>query len=85
MKTQQIPIITPTATAIGTHWTAVVDALPEPLHDVLVVWPDELCADEETIDIAYRRQCGDWVLMGDEFRIEPSHWMPLPAAPEVQS
>lgn len=62
-------------------WQRVDESLPEELRDVLVVWADDGYA--RTVDIAYRKPSGEWVLMGSEPEqvITPTHWMPLPALP----
>lgn len=76
------PVITPLSWPA--EWTDVRAVLPEPLHDVLVAW-SALDGEEPTVDIAYRKPDGRWVLMGSdpEQVIEPSHWMALPAVPGV--
>lgn len=68
----------------GPVWIAVGKALPAPQLDVLVhyclAWESEECG---TIDLAYRKLDGRWVLTGEEPEIEirPTHWMPLPPPP----
>lgn len=74
------PVITPLSWPA--EWTDVRVSLPEPLHDVLVVW-SPLTGEEPSVDIAYRLPDGRWVLTGSdpEQVIEPSYWMARPAAP----
>lgn len=73
-------VITPVAVEMGDRWISVSTCLPEPLHDVLVTY--RLGDDEPTVDIAFRKPDGHWVITGSELTIHPTDWMPLPAPRE---
>lgn len=64
-------------------WVNVNDRLPPPLVDVLVAY--EMSPGTHTVDQAYRKRDGRWVLTGSEPEdvIAPSHWMEVPALPEA--
>lgn len=53
--------------------------VPEPLHDVLVVW---MCDGELSVDLAFRKPDGRWVMTHTELEVEPLYWSPLPALPQ---
>lgn len=58
------------------RWIPVAARLPENDEVVWVIYQGDL------MDKAYRDKFG-WFLLGNE-RVEPSHWMPLPPAPETE-
>lgn len=73
-------IVTPAGPEVDWHDPA--ERVPEPLHDVLVIW-SALGDDMELVrDMAYRRLDGQWVLTGSdpELIIRPWAWTPLPSA-----
>ncbi len=62
---------------MNVQWIPVTERLPEPLTDVLVSWETSI-GDEPTVDMAFIRPDGKWMVTGFEFCIKPTHWMPLP-------
>lgn len=66
--------------SVPSAWISVKDRLPDVDENVLAYDSESGC-----IDMAYYRE-NKWVLM-DLYEIEylhPTHWMPLPDAPEVE-
>lgn len=62
-------------------WISVADSLPELYQDVLVALPNEIEAG--VVDVYMAARVPEWRITLDEsgLQIEPTHWMPLPAAP----
>lgn len=61
-------------------WIAVSASLPELYQDVLVALPNE---EGGPADVYMAARVPEWRITLDEsgLPIEPTHWMPLPAAP----
>lgn len=72
--------VTPLPTPVD--WIAIHEKQPEPLHDVLAVWTFD---GETSVDVAYRKPNGQWVMTYTELPIEPSLWAPMPAIPEIMA
>lgn len=72
--------VTPLPTPVD--WIAIHEKQPEPLHDVLAVWTFD---GETSVDVAYRKPDGQWVMTYTELPIEPSLWAPMPAIPEIMA
>lgn len=70
--------VTPISRA-STEWITTRKVVPEPLHDVLVVW---MCDGELSVDLAFRKPDGRWVMTHTELEVEPLYWSPLPALPQ---
>lgn len=73
-------VIKPSAATFGV-WVDVTLCLPVPLHDVLAAWRND--DGDPSVDVAYRRANGEWVLTGSDpdVLIQPTHWMALPEVP----
>lgn len=72
--------VTPLPTPVD--WIAIHEKQPEPLHDVLAVWTFD---GETSVDVAYCKPDGQWVMTYTELPIEPSLWAPMPAIPEIMA
>jgi hypothetical protein len=61
-------------------WRRVSELMPAALQDVLVFMghDDEGAPD---IDMGYLGRDGLFRRTGEDFRCQPTHWMPLPEAP----
>jgi nucleotide-binding universal stress UspA family protein len=75
-------VVTPAGPEV--EWHDPAERVPETLHDVVVIWSalgDDM---DLVLDMAYRRNDGQWVLTGSEpdLIIRPWAWTPLPAPPD---
>lgn len=63
-------------------WLSPLYSQPTPLTDVLVMW-SEFEGEDYTVDVAYRKPDGRWILSGSdpELIIMPAGWLPLPKTP----
>lgn len=67
------------ADALERRWVPVIERLPEPANAVLV-----FCSygpePEPEIELGEYRH-GEWRLIGEDWDITVTHWMPLPSPP----
>jgi hypothetical protein len=68
-----------TPIARAARWYTLDEALPEPLHDVLIevaLTPGE----EPMVQMGYRRADGRWFLVAvEDIEVAPTRWTALPA------
>jgi hypothetical protein len=76
-------VITPIAGTVRSY--RLDEALPEPLHDVLI----EVAlvpGDDPEVYLGYRTDAGGWCLTGsDALSVTPSRWAPIPTLAELRA